>query len=139
MDIQNVIETVGKMVAQNSKPVPDDRAAREAFDNYVLAVAKGQQATELSEGQLRVLQACDRRSYDMLPNEVSAVLGFVEGKTYRDAINLCERQWAERAKEEMREASGQPRKRVADRRRNDRRRQGRISEFVSALRRKLSH
>src|SRR5260370_40158450 len=105
--------------------VPEHCKAREAFESYVLAVAKGREADELSEGQLKVLQACDRRAYDTLPKEVSGALGFAEGKTYRDAINLCEKQWAERAKEEMQEApvGRQTSKRVVDRRRSDRRRQ----------------
>jgi len=63
VDAQKTVETVGKMIVRQSKAMHDDRDARRAFDRYVLAVAAGRQAADLSEGQLRVPQ---RRVADLL-------------------------------------------------------------------------
>jgi hypothetical protein len=137
MNTQKIVEAVGKMIVRNSKALPDDRAARQAFDGYVLAVASGRPAPDLSEGQLRALQGCDRREYDQLPKEVGAALGFTEGKTYRDALNLCEKLDTHRTKAEVLEPpkAGKMPKRKADRRQNDRRRS--IGELARTLRKRL--
>lgn len=139
MDAQKTVETVGKMIARHSKAMHDDRGARRAFDRYVLAVAAGSEPAELSEGQLRVLQNCDRRVYDRLPKEVSDALGFSEGKTYRDAINLCEKQAAQRAQEEKVERvnDGLTGKRHFDRRQSDGRRG--VADIARAIRKRLFH
>jgi len=127
------------MIARHSKAMHDDRDARRAFDRYVLAVAAGRQAADLSEGQLRVLQSCDRRVYDRLSKEVSAALGFNEGKTYRDAINLCEKQGTRRAKEGKLERvnDGPTGKRQIDRRQSDGRRG--VADVARAIRKRLFH
>ncbi len=138
MDTQKTFETVAKkMTVRNSKPMHDDREARLAFDRYVLAVAAGRQAADLSQEQVRVLQSCDRRGYDQLPKEVSDALGFSEGKTYRDAINLCEKQATHRAQGEKLERlnEGRTGKRHVDRRESDRRRG--VADVARALRKRL--
>lgn len=139
MDAQKTIEAVGKMIARHSKAMHDDRDARRAFDRYVLAVAAGRPAADLSEGQLRALQSCDRRIYDRLSREVSDALGFSEGKTYRDAINLCEKQGTRRAQEEKSEGvnDGSVGKRHVDRRQSDGRRG--VADVARAIRKRLFH
>src|SRR5579863_8623709 len=133
---QEVIKTVGKMIRRNLKPLPDDLKAREAFNECVLAAAAGGAVAELPEGVLRVLQSCDRRASDLLPKETSDLLGIAEGKTYRDAINMCEKYGVERVQEEKQSTKPgkQSEKRTVDRRRTARR--GGIAEFLRALRSK---
>jgi hypothetical protein len=137
MEIQKTVQIVGEMIARNSKAMHDDREARQAFDRFVMAVRDGRQMTDLSEAQLRVLQGCDRRGYDQLPKEVSAALGFSENKTYRDALNLCEKQATARAQEEKLEApkEGRSGKRRVDRRQSDRRRG--VAELARAFRKRF--
>jgi hypothetical protein len=139
VDAEKTVEKVGKMIARHSKAMHDDRDARRAFDRYVLAMAAGRQAADLSEGQLRVLQSCDRRVYDRLSKEVSDALGFNGGKTYRDAINLCEKQGTRRAQEEKLERvnDGPTGKRHIDRRQSDGRRG--VADLARAIRKRLFH
>jgi hypothetical protein len=121
MDAQKVVESIGQVIGRNLRLLPDDREARKAFNEYVLEVANGGAPADLSEAQLRVLQSYDRRGIDCVPKEVSDALGIVEGKTYRDAINLCERHATERAKDEKQTVSANKiiDKRVAHRRHTD--------------------
>jgi hypothetical protein len=135
-----VVEAVGEMIRRQSKPLPSDREARTAFDDYVRAIASGRNGVQLSEPQLQVLRLCDRRASDILPNDTRTPLGFAEGKTYRDAINLCER-INERVGEEkvqmLPDRGG--RQKTPDRRRTDRRGSTRFREVLRALRNKFSH
>lgn len=134
MDSQKVLQAVGQMIVRNSKSFGDDRAARQAFDRYVFDVAEGRAAQDLSEGQIRTLQACDRRTGDRLPKAVSDALGLAEGNTYREAMNLCEKSTLRAKEDRLKPVTERPK--AADRRQSDRRRKG-IADLVRSLRKRL--
>ena len=88
---------VGEMLERN--PQPDDGIdpdeVKKNFDRFVMELAAGRSAEDLSADEISMLRGMNRRLHgeDSLPSDVAAVLGLEKRSTYYEAI-MQARFWA---------------------------------------------